>query len=157
MTWIFDWKCSLYSLTVCLDSMSPLLLFNFFFFFFALLSHSATVVFPIPQDYWTKYKQNKPHQDTSAVREPRTEQNKNWGSNYKMPFLWLIHTVLGEASTSTIMEGGLEQYCTFFFPFFFRGPLFTVLLISLNVGATPDWHRKHHSCDGQRTALALQL
>lgn len=33
MKWIFDWKCSLYSLTVCLDSMSPVLLFNFFFFF----------------------------------------------------------------------------------------------------------------------------
>lgn len=38
------------------DSMSPLLLFLFYFFPPTLLSHSATVVFPIPQDYWTTYK-----------------------------------------------------------------------------------------------------
>lgn len=110
-------------------------------FFLALLSHFATVVFPIPQDYWTKYKTKQTHQDTSAVREPRLEQNKTGGATTKMPFLQLILTVLGKASTWTSMEGGLGQYCTVFcfcfLPVFQRPNFYH----SINVGATPDRHK----------------
>lgn len=52
--------------------MCPFSPFSFFFIYFALLlqSHSASVVFPIPQDYWTKIKHTNPSPIPLQFREP---------------------------------------------------------------------------------------
>lgn len=126
------------------DSMSPLLLFLFFFFCHIL------------QQWYFRYlritgqntKQNKP------IRIPRilvsmSRMKQNWW-NYKIQFLWLIHTVSGKAATWTIMEGVPEQYCTFFS--FSDAPflLFHSFLLMLVLHLTD---KKLNSCDGQRTVL----
>ena len=101
MKWVFDWKCSLYSLTVCLDSMSP---FPFFFFFKSiLLSFFSHILHQWYFLYLRITGQKEKHKQksiayTSAVREPgnggeRIQFGRGAGgrkSNDKLAFLWMI-------------------------------------------------------------------
>lgn len=138
MKWIFDWKCSLYSLTVCLDSMSPVLLFNFFPLFCHILQQWYFLYLRITGQ---NTKQNKPIRiplQLGSLEWNRTKPGKRLQNGI---FVVDVHTVLGKAATWTIMEGGMEQFCTFFSPYFQRPhPILTIPQVSLNVGATPDRH-----------------
>lgn len=67
MKWVFDWKCSLYSLTVCLDSMS---IFPFFFYIYC---STSLVTFCNSGIHYTSGLLDKFHTfitNTSAVRKP---------------------------------------------------------------------------------------
>lgn len=140
MKWIFDWKCSLYSLTVCLDSMSPVLLF-FFFFFSPLFCH-------ILQQWYFLY---------LRITGQNTKQNKPIRIPLQLGSLEWNRTKLGEQLQNAIFVvdshcfrqgfyldyngGGNGTILHLFYPFFFsRGPIFTISLVSLNVGATPERH-----------------
>lgn len=86
---------------------------------------------------------------------------QNWWSNYKIPFLWLIHIVSGKASTLTIMEGGPEQYCTFF-PLFLDAlfllfhSFLLMLVLHLTVKETSFlWWSK--DCSGLLTVVTLSV
>lgn len=119
MKWVLDWKCSLYSLTVCLDSMSP---FPppptlFFFLNLFLLSFFSHILhqwyFPIPQDYWTKNNIHKSITFTSAVREPGTEEEENtvggWGGTKQLQIIIFVdesHCFSGETTCSGRWETG---------------------------------------------------
>lgn len=83
MKWVFDWKCSLYSLTVCLDSMSPFLIY----FLSILLSFFSHILYQWYFPYLRITGQNKninrPITFTSAVREPGTEEKEYSGGWHK--------------------------------------------------------------------------
>lgn len=80
-----------------------------FFIYFALFlqSHSASVVFPIPQDYWTNIKKqhtNKFIIYTSAVREPGTEKKEYSGGGKEQRQISIFvedsHCYSGETTSS---------------------------------------------------------
>lgn len=120
MKWVFDWKCSLYSLTVCLDSMSPFPPFFIIYFALLLQSHSASVVFLYTSGLLDKINK-KTHTNSSPIPlqlgslERRRTSTMGVGrgvSNDKLAFLRMIPTVLVEETTCSLRweTGNMQKF-----------------------------------------------
>lgn len=137
---VFDWKCSLYSLTVCLDSMSRFPLYLFLLSFF---SHILPISGISDTSRLLDFKKNaKFISYTSAVREPETE-GKEKNDVFCCCFSW---------KTTRSVRWGNRKYARLPLGLFWRGSAVTLqqllwgfctadsssMFTTVRVGATSD-------------------
>lgn len=142
MKWILDWKCSLYSLTVCLDSMypSPCLFYYYFFFHSLLFGHILHQWYFLylritgQNKYTSKSIMIPLHLGSLKQRMDTVGVGRGMGWGDKLAFFffffsWMIPTVIVvkllarwdaeqetvKASTWTVLGGGgVQQHCNVF-------------------------------------------
>lgn len=152
---VFDWKCSLYSLTVCLDSMSrsPLYLFLLSFFSHILPISGISDTSGLLDLKKKKKKPAKFISYTSAVREPETEGKEKNGT-FCCCFSW---------KTTRSVRWGNRKYARLPLGLFRRGSAVTLqqllwgfctadsssMFTTVRVGATSDLC----ASEGQKTAF----
>lgn len=176
MKWVFDWKCSLYSLTVCLDSMSPFPLFlsyllsffshilhQWYFLYLRITGQNKTQTNPSPIPLQLGSLERRRYNTVGVEEEKQqhinifVDDSHCFSGETTCSVRWETGNMQGFHLDLTYSGGGAWQH--------FSGGVYSVdsssMFISVHVGATSDLlcaregKNKQHSYDGQSTVLAL--